>query len=162
MGLMGRCTAMNLLLEALRPLTSDIHLMMHAIYLPFEGSGIKCPFNHQDLDQLLVTDPDQFIFSSFSFHVPETKRPRPIDSIRVFSSVWNTNEVNLSNEERKHLTTNEMILTSPTNDDRLLSNHEKLQRIQMEKGAIWWTKYYASKAKLVCSSLPIANDRSPL
>ena len=34
-----RYKATNLLLEALRPLISDIHLIMHAIYLPLSGSA---------------------------------------------------------------------------------------------------------------------------
>ena len=35
-----------------------------------------------------------------------------------------------------------------SNEDRQFSLNEKIQRIQMEKEATWWTKYYALKAKL--------------
>ena len=36
-------------------------------------------------------------------------------------------------------------------DENQLTPEEKLKKIEMEKTATWWTKYYASKAKLVFS-----------
>jgi hypothetical protein len=35
------------------------------------------------------------------------------------------------------------------NNIRILTNKEKIKRDQMEKVATWWSKYYASKAKIV-------------
>ena len=37
---------------------------------------------------------------------------------------------------------------SPDDGPRVLTTAEKLKRTEMEKTANWWTKYYASKARL--------------
>ena len=39
--------------------------------------------------------------------------------------------------------------TKTTDDQQELSTSDRLKRNEMEKTANWWSKYYASKAKLV-------------
>ncbi len=49
----------------------------------------------------------------------------------------------------KHFTNSDPTIQLTFDGQRVLTTDDKSTRSKMEKSANWWSKYYASKAKLV-------------
>jgi hypothetical protein len=61
----------------------------------------------------------------------------------------NEGDNNFEKEMEKHFANSDPTIQLTFDGQRVLTTDDKSTRSKMEKSANWWSKYYASKAKLV-------------
>jgi hypothetical protein len=101
-----------------------------------------------------ILDPKRstsFKRSCASFGIPSKKIFCLINNFFLFRQKEDDDETptKTTNDLKEIGSTGETVPTGENPENRILTTLEKVKRNEMEKGAGWWNKYYASKAKLV-------------